>query len=79
MARLANPDIATKPGALESLERNEEIWAPTARFFNNYHACVSCPGVTGKQLAAGLEDLYDRLMPYTNRLIYHADARTDSV
>ena len=45
--RIANPDISTKPGTLESIKRNEEIWVFVARFFNNYHVSL-CPGVTGK-------------------------------
>ena len=30
--RLSNPDVSTKPGALESLKRNGEIWVFVARF-----------------------------------------------
>ena len=83
--RLANPDVSTKPGTLESIKRNEEIWVFAARFFNNYHVSL-CPGVTGKQLAIGLKSLNDRLRPLyealgipcglTNRICIGAAALT---
>ena len=60
--RLANTDTATKPGTLEGIKRNEEIWAFIARHFNNYHASL-CPGVTIKQLCMGSKSLNDRLRP----------------
>ena len=60
--RLANPETQAKPGTLDSVKRNEEIWVFVARYFNNFHVSL-CPGVVGKQLATGLKSLNDRLRP----------------
>ena len=62
MDRLANPEVATKPGTSDSIKRNGEIWAFVARYFNNFHVSL-CPGVTGKQLALSLKAINDRLRP----------------
>ena len=65
--RLANPDVSAKPGTIDGLKRNEEIWAYVARPFNNYGVAF-CPGVTGKQLALGLKALNDRIRPLYDSL-----------
>ena len=67
MDRLANPDISTKPGALESMKRNEDLLVFASMFRNSYHV-ARCPGVTFKQLAMGLKSLNDRLRPLYNSL-----------
>ena len=60
--RLANPETQAKPGTLDGIKRNEEIWVFVARYFNNFHVSMH-PGVAGKQLAIGLKSLNDRLRP----------------
>ena len=67
MDRLSNPDVSAKPWALESMDRNGEIWVFCVTVFNNYHVSM-CPGVAGKQLAIGLKSLNDRIRPLCDTL-----------
>ena len=62
MDRLGNPDINPKPGTMDGIRRNDEIHVYLSRFFDN-DAVSFCPGVVGKQLAAGLKTLNERLRP----------------
>ena len=36
MGRLANPDVRPKPGTLDAIRRNDEIYVYISRFFDNY-------------------------------------------